>query len=158
MEIRFIKPTDNAALAQVIRTVLVDLGVPKVGTAYADKALDSMYENYQSEKHAYFVVEDQGVILGGAGVAPLQDFKGPVCELQKMYFLSEIRGIGFGQKMIEKCVGQARIFGFEQCYLETMPYMEAAQKLYNKMGFKYLEGPMGNTGHFSCPVHMILDL
>ena len=46
MEIRFIKPSDNAALAQVIRTVLVDLGVPKVGTAYADKALDSMYENY----------------------------------------------------------------------------------------------------------------
>ena len=75
-----------------------------------------------------------------------------------MYFLSEIRGKGLGQKMIEKCVGQARIFGFEQCYLETMPYMEAAQKLYNKMGFKYLEGPMGNTGHFSCPVHMILDL
>ena len=98
MEIRFIKPSDNAALAQVIRTVLVDLGVPKVGTAYADKALDSMYENYQSEKHAYFVVEDQGVILGGAGVAPLQDFKGPVCELQKMYFLSEIRGKGFGPK------------------------------------------------------------
>jgi putative acetyltransferase len=36
--------------------------------------------------------------------------------------------------------------------------MEAAQKLYNKTGFKYLDGPMGNTGHFSCPVHMILDL
>ena len=158
MEIRFIKPSDNAALAQVIRTVLVDLGVPKVGTAYADKALDSMYENYQSEKHAYFVVEDQGVILGGAGVAPLQDFKGPVCELQKMYFLSEIRGKGFGQKMIEKCVGQARIFGFEQCYLETMPYMEAAVKLYKKYGFKDLDKPMGNTCHYSCNVWMIKEI
>ena len=158
MEIRFIKPTDNAALAQVIRTVLVDLGVPKVGTAYADKALDSMYENYQSEKHAYFVVEDQGVILGGAGVAPLQDYQGPVCELQKMYFLSEIRGKGMGRKMIEKCIEQAKIFGFEQCYLETMPYMEAAQKLYLNTGFIYIDHSMGDTGHSSCPIWMIKPL
>lgn len=98
MEIRFIKPTDNAALAQVIRTVLVELGVPKVGTAYADKALDSMYENYQSEKHAYFVVEDQGVILGGAGVAPLQDYQGPVCELQKNVFFVRDKRKRHGEK------------------------------------------------------------
>lgn len=158
MEIRHIQHSDNEALASVIRTVLVDLGVPKVGTAYADKALDCMYENYQSANHAYFVIVEEGKILGGAGIAPLQEYQGPVCELQKMYFLSDIRGKGLGSKMIEKCLSQARDFGFEQCYIETMPYMEAAQKLYQKMGFKYIDGPMGNTGHFSCPVHMILDL
>lgn len=158
MEIRHIQHSDNEALASVIRTVLVDLGVPKVGTAYADKALDCMYENYQSANHAYFVIVEEGKILGGAGIAPLQEYQGPVCELQKMYFLSDIRGKGLGSKMIEKCLSQARDFGFEQCYIETMPYMKAAQKLYQKMGFKYIDGPMGNTGHFSCPVHMILDL
>ena len=158
MEIRHIQHSDNEALASVIRTVLVDLGVPKVGTAYADKALDCMYENYQSANHAYFVIVEEGKMLGGAGIAPLQEYQGPVCELQKMYFLSDIRGKGLGSKMIEKCLSQARDFGFEQCYIETMPYMEAAQKLYQKMGFKYIDGPMGNTGHFSCPVHMILDL
>lgn len=158
MEIRHIQHSDNEALASVIRTVLVNLGVPKVGTAYADNALDCMYENYQSANHAYFVIVEEGKILGGAGIAPLQEYQGPVCELQKMYFLSDIRGKGLGSKMIEKCLSQARDFGFEQCYIETMPYMEAAQKLYQKMGFKYIDGPMGNTGHFSCPVHMILDL
>ncbi|MCW8980710.1 MAG: GNAT family N-acetyltransferase, partial [Altibacter sp.] len=53
---------------------------------------------------------------------------------------------------------KARTFGFEQCYLETMPYMTAAQKLYERVGFRYIDGPMGDTGHYSCPVHMIKDL
>jgi putative acetyltransferase len=39
-----------------------------------------------------------------------------------------------------------------------MPYMEAAQKLYVKSGFEYLDAPMGDTGHCSCPVWMIKQL
>jgi len=158
MNIRPIGISDNVAVAKVIRQVLIDLGVPKVGTTYADKALDMMFENYQAIKSAYFVLEANGQIVGCAGVAPLEQYEGPVCELQKMYFLEEARGKGAGFKMIQVCIEKAKEFGFEQCYLETMPYMEAAQKLYKKMGFRYLEGPMGNTGHYTCPVHMILDL
>ncbi|MFT4791717.1 MAG: putative acetyltransferase [Arcticibacterium sp.] len=158
MNIRAIKMSDNVAVAKVIRQVLIDLGVPKVGTAYADKSLDMMFENYLTPKSAYFVLEADGQILGCAGVAPLEQFEGPVCELQKMYFLEEARGKGAGFKMIQVCIDQAKEFGFDQCYLETMPYMEAAQKLYKKTGFRYLDGPMGNTGHYSCSVYMILDL
>ena len=55
--IREITPEDNAQVAQVIRKVFEDMGVPKVGTAYADKALDDMYSNYNVPKAAYFVVE-----------------------------------------------------------------------------------------------------
>lgn len=158
MNIRLIKKEDNLAVAQLIRQVLLSLGVPKVGTAYADTALDTMYENYQEPQCAYFVLEQDGKILGGAGVAPLTQYNGPVCELQKMYFSEPARGKGQGNLMIKTCIEKAKWFGFKQCYLETMPYMVAAQKLYKKYGFRYLEGPMGNTGHFSCPVHMILDL
>jgi putative acetyltransferase len=75
-----------------------------------------------------------------------------------MYFLPEARGKGLGAKMIEKCLTKAKSFGFEQCYLETMPYMKAAQKLYKKNGFSDIEGPIGNTGHYSCNVWMIKKL
>ncbi|MCW1953054.1 MAG: GNAT family N-acetyltransferase [Flavobacteriia bacterium] len=158
MVIRAIKKSDNPAVARVVRKVLEDLGVPKVGTAYADKALDMMFDNYQNPHSEYFVLEENGQILGCAGIAPLDNYEGSVCELQKMYFLEAARGKGFGEKMIQVCLEQARSFGFSQCYLETMPYMEAAQKLYKKSGFRYLDGPMGDTGHYACPVHMILDL
>ena len=156
--IREIQPKDNAAVAGVIRQVLVDLGVPKVGTAYADKALDDMYGAYDVPKATYFVAEEGGRIIGCAGVAQLENFDGNVCELQKMYFLEEARGKGLGGKMIDTCLAKAKEFGFEACYLETMPYMKAAQKLYQKSGFQYIDAPMGNTGHYSCPVWMLKEI
>lgn len=156
--IREICPEDNPMVAKVIRKVMEDLGVPKVGTAYADKALDHMFENYDVAKATYFVVEENGRILGCAGVAQLENYEGNVCELQKMYFLEETRGRGLGRQMMAICLERAKYFGFEKCYLETMPYMEAAQRLYVKTGFTYIDRPMGNTGHYSCPVWMIKDL
>ena len=150
--IREVLEKDNTALAAVIRRVLVDIGVPKIGTAYADPELDYVYKTYLKEKAAYFVLKEKGIIIGGAGIAPLEGGEPTVCELQKMYFLEEARGKGLGEKMIDHCLDFARKVGFELCYIETLPYMKAAQKLYIKKGFEYIDGPMGTTGHTSCNV------
>ncbi|MET0759615.1 MAG: GNAT family N-acetyltransferase [Flavobacterium sp.] len=156
--IREIQKADNAAVAEVVRTVLIELNVPKVGTAYADPQLDFMFEAYNKSKAVYFVAENNGKIIGVAGVSQLENEAETICELQKMYFLPEARGLGLGAQMMERCLQSAKDFGYEKCYLETMPYMEAAQKLYKKVGFEYLCEPMGNTGHTSCPVWMIKEL
>jgi putative acetyltransferase len=153
--IREIQKADNVAIAKVIRDVLMEHNVPKVGTAYADPSLDYMFENYSVSKSMYFVVEKGGKIIGGAGIAKLENGPDGICELQKMYFLSEARGLGLGVKMMEKCLERAKQFGYEKCYLETMPYMIDAQKLYKKSGFEYLEKPLGDTGHNACPVWML---
>lgn len=156
--IREIQLEDNREIAQVIRDVLIEHNVPKVGTAYADPQLDFMYEAYDNAKSVYFIVENNFRIIGGAGISQLENESPDVCELQKMYFLPETRGLGLGNQMMEKCLAKAKEFGYKKCYLETMPYMEAAQKLYLKSGFEYISSPMGNTGHTSCPVWMIKEL
>lgn len=156
--IREITKADDKQIAEVIRSVLIEFGVPKVGTAYADKVLDCMAETYGKSTSTYFVVENNGRIIGGAGIAQLDNFEGNVCELQKMYFLPEARGIGLGRKMMDMCLEKAKSAGFEHCYLETLPYMEDARKLYFKVGFRSLDGPMGDTGHYSCNLWMIKDL
>ena len=156
--IREIQQKDNQAIAQIVRDVLMELGAPKIGTAYADPNLDFLFETYQNAKSIYFVVENNNIIIGGAGIAQLENESESICELQKMYFLPEARGLGLGTQLIEKCLERAAVFGFEKCYLETMPYMESAQKLYQKAGFDYLSEPLGSTGHTSCPVWMIKDL
>ena len=156
--IRPIKKPDNAATAAMIRSVLIEMNVPKVGTAYADTALDRLFETYDVPHAEYFVVEEEGKILGGAGIAQLANYKGPVCELQKMYFLNEIRGKGLGVKMMQTCLDFARNNGFEKVYIETMPNMHSAQKLYEKSGFRYIDGPLGDTGHNACPVHLLKDI
>ncbi|WP_412561163.1 GNAT family N-acetyltransferase [Winogradskyella sp. MIT101101] len=156
--IREIEQKDDPKIAKAIRSVLIEFGVPKVGTAYEDKALDCMTETYSKPRKAYFVVEKGNTIIGGAGISPLDNYDGNVCELQKMYFMPEARGKGLGSKMMEKCLAFAKQAGFDQCYLETMPYMDAARKLYRKVGFESIEKPMGDTGHYSCSVWMLKDL
>jgi putative acetyltransferase len=153
--IRPVEKKDNLHIAKMIRSVLEELKLPKTGTVYEDASLDSIFEYYNVDRAAYFVVELNTKIIGGGGISQLQNYKGNVCELQKMYFLPEARGKGIGKALLKLCITTAREFGYEKCYLETMPYMEAAQKLYQQQGFEYLDGPLGDTGHFSCPVHMI---
>ncbi len=156
--IREIQEQDNKAVAAIVRDVLMEMGAPKIGTAYSDPHLDSLFDVYNVPRSVYFVLEKNKKVIGCAGIGPLENEAETICELQKMYFLPEARGLGLGTQMMEKCLQSAKDFGYEKCYLETMPYMNDAQKLYKKVGFEYLCNPMGNTGHTSCPVWMIKQL
>ena len=156
--IREIKPDDNPKIAKAIRSILIEYGVPKIGTAYADTILDNLFEAYTIKKSIYYIIEKDGEIYGGAGIKQLDNYNGNVCELQKMYFTPEARGFGLGSKMMKTCLEKAKDFGFEKCYLETLPYMEEARKLYRKVGFKDLDAPMGDTGHYSCNLWMLKTL
>ena len=158
MLIRKIKKEDNAPIAKVIRDVFIELDAPKTGTAYEDPILDTLFEVYNTDKSIYFVIEHEGKIIGGSGIAPLENGSKGTCELQKMYFAPEARGKGLGLEMILKCLDFAKEVGFKSCYLETLEMMKDAQKLYQKVGFEYLEEPLGCTGHTSCPVWMMKDL
>ena len=89
--IREVLEKDNSSLASMIRQVLLEIGVPKVGTAYADPELDFMYQAYSDQRSAYFVLEENGFVTGGAGISPLKGGKSSICELQKMYFLPSAR-------------------------------------------------------------------
>ena len=156
--IREIQKKDNPAIAAIVRDVLMEMGAPKVGTAYADPYLDSLFEVYAVPKSIYFVIEKDGKIIGGAGVMQLDNSDENICELQKMYLLPEGRGLGLGKSLIDNCIEKATEFGFESCYIETMTYMEDAQKLYKKVGSYNLDKQIGNTGHSSCQVWMLKKL
>lgn len=158
IQIRQIKQSDNAAVAEMIRYVLVEQGAPKVGTAYEDHILDELFEYYNKKRAAYFVILEDNEILGSAGISQLEGAESEICELQKMYFHPKVRGRGLGAKMMNVCLDFAREQGFTESYIETLPNMTAAQKLYKKSGFEYIENRLGKTGHFSCTVFMLKKL
>jgi putative acetyltransferase len=99
-----------------------------------------------------------GEMLGGGGIYPTEGLPENTCELVKMYLLLAARGKGIGKMIIENCLEKARDFGFEKVYLETMPELEQAISVYEKFGFEYLKGPMGNSGHFGCSKWMLKEL
>ena len=156
--IRKIEPNDNLKIASVIRNIFEELDAPKVGTAYADPHLNTLFEVYQAENEIYFVVDEDGIILGGCGIGNLIDSEFKICELQKMYLAKEARGKGIAQELMQKCLEFAKQVGYDKCYIETLPFMKDAQKLYIKSGFTYIDAPMGSTGHNACDVFMIKDL
>jgi putative acetyltransferase len=110
-----------------------------------------MSKAYNAPRSAYYVVELEGQVLGGGGIAPLEGATNPrICELRKMYFLPALRGLGAGQALLDTCLAKARDYGFELCYLETVVGMDSAMALYQKAGFRSLDKPMGDTGHGGC--------
>jgi putative acetyltransferase len=155
--IRAITAADNAAVTAIIRSVMPEFGADGPGFAIHDAEVNDMFGAYTHPGRAYFVVESEGKVGGGGGVAPLDGESG-VCELRKMYFLPELRGRGAGAALMHRCLDAARSLTYERCYLETLAGMDAAQKLYERFGFARITGPMGSTGHFGCNRFYLLDL
>jgi putative acetyltransferase len=156
--IRPIQPADDAAMAAIIRTVMPEFGAVGEGYAINDPEVDWMSKAYAEPRCAYFVVERGGVVLGGGGIAPLAGGDDDVCELRKMYFLPELRGLGAGAALMGQCLDAARGHGFGRCYLETLRGMDAAQKLYAASGFRRIDHTMGATGHGGCNTFFLKEL
>ncbi len=153
--IRRIESKDNAAMAKILRDTLTEHGVAKPGTAYYDASTDALYEHFKLPNCAYFVAETDGKIVGGVGIYPTDGLPEKVCELVKMYIDSNFRGFGIGKKLIDRAEAFAREHGYTHIYLESMPELEKAVAVYGHLGFELLDAPLGNTGHFSCPVWMM---
>ena len=154
--VRHIEAGDNTAMAKIIRNALEEFGANKPGTVYFDESTDHLFELFQAEPLSeYFVAEKEGILLGGAGIYPTEALPEGTCELVKMYLSPAARGLGLGRAMIAKCIEAAKAKGFHQIYLETMPELKKAVSVYEKFGFTYLSGPMGNSGHNGCDIWML---
>lgn len=158
LTIRPIDPADNAALAIIIRSSLAEFGANKPGTVFFDTSTDHLYELFRHPGSAYLVAEENGLLLGGAGIFPTAGLPEKCCELVKMYLQPEARGKGLGRKLISICLEKATAMGYQQVYLETMPELRKAVAVYEKFGFRYLNGPLGQSGHFGCDVWMLKEL
>lgn len=149
---------DNAHIAKLIRDTLSEFGANHPGTVYFDPTTDDLFALFCKKGSMYNVAEWKGRIIGGCGIFPTDSLPPDTCELVKMYLLPEARGGGLGKKLINMSMETAIQYGYSKMYLETMPELRQALKAYEKFGFTYLEGPMGNSGHFGCERWMIKNL
>lgn len=123
---------DCERVIKLVSSVLDEFQLPfEPGSKDADLAdIEKMY----IQAGGWFeVIEDQsGRLLGSYGLFPLNDI---TCELRKMYFLREIRGLGLGREILERAVSQGRRLGFKTIVLETISVLERAIHLYQRFGF-----------------------
>ncbi len=155
IKIREIRQADDSELAKLIKSVLSEFGANKPGTAYFDEATNHLSELFLNEKSAYWVIEEDGSIIGSGGFYPTEGLPEDTCELVKLYLYPEARGKGLGKALIMQCIAEAKSLGYQKMYLESMPELNNAVALYERLGFEVLSTAMGNSGHFGCNIWMV---
>jgi len=70
-----------------------------------------------------------------AGCIALRKYKNGVCEMKRLYVRPQFRGNNIGKKLVELLIEDARIIGYKNMVLDTVPSMQTAQKLYKSLGF-----------------------
>ena len=156
--LRNLEQRDNKEIAELIRSVFREFGIARPGTVYFDPTTDDLFSLFQMEGSIYWIAEEDGKIMGGCGIYSTPGLPEGCCELVKLYLVSSQRGKGIGRELLEKSLESARQMGFRQIYLESLPELGKAIRLYEKAGFRIIDGPMGNSGHFGCNIWMLKDL
>jgi putative acetyltransferase len=156
--LRLVAEADNAALAQLIRTITDEYEVPREGTVYSDPRTDALYQLFQAPGSVFWVAEHDGRIIGCGGLYPSPGLNSGCVELVKFYLAAAARGRGLGRHLLNRCLESAQELGYQQVYLESFPQFVTAIAMYEKLGFKHLPGPLGNSGHSACTVWMVKNL
>ena len=155
---RQIQPSDNLPLAKMIRQVFEEFDAPRTGTVFSDPTTDALFDLFQTTGAVLWVAEKNGQTMGCCGVYPTPGLPGHCAELVKFYLSPEIRGNGTGRYLMDQCIASARDFGYKQLYIESLPVFSKAIGMYEKAGFRRLTKPLGQSGHCSCDVWMLLEL
>lgn len=156
--IRPIEEKDNEGLAKLIRMVFEEFEAPRCESVYSDPTTDRLYQYFNRPNAKYWVAVWKDTIVGGCGFYPTHGLPDGCCEVVKFYLSSSIRGKGVGSQLLLLTEEQAKEAGYKQLYIETFPCFRAAVHLYDKMGFKYLDARLGNSGHTATTIHMIKDI
>jgi putative acetyltransferase len=156
--IRKVEKRDESCLAAIIRAVFEEYDAPKKGTVYSDPTTDHLFDLFENAGSILWVAEWGHQIVGCCGVYPTMGLPEKTAELVKFYLSPTARGKGIGKHLIEKSIESAKELGYKNLYLESMPQFSIAVGLYKRLGFKQLKNALGNSGHTSCSIWMLLSL
>jgi putative acetyltransferase len=83
------------------------------------------------------------------GCIALQPIDASRCEMKRLYVRAEARGVGLGRTLVRQVLEDAKAIGYDEIFLDTLPTMHEAQRLYEQFGFvetdAYRANPIAGT-------------
>jgi len=142
IEIRPIKPDEALAAKRVIyRVALVVFNDPRPleeSIAYHEargelKDMDDIKRSYFDNGGVFLVMTDEDEIICTGAIRKLE---AGICELKRVWLLTEYHGQGLGYRMVQKLLAIAREMKYERIRLETDPISQKpALDFYKRLGF-----------------------
>ncbi len=127
--------------AEYAASLDVDLGFQQF-----ERELAELPGVYSPPRGALLVARLGGGTIGCVALRPLD---GATCELKRLYVRPGARGTGTGRLLAEAALREARRLGYGRIRLDTLPGMERAQALYERLGFQdvapYTDNPIAGT-------------
>ena len=117
------------------------------------EALNYPNENILKTGGHIFMARLNGVIVGTCALLKIDN---DIYQLAKMSVTERARGLGIGSLLGETIIKKAREFGAKSIILESNTVLEAAIKLYLKLGFRKTVGPA--SPYERCNIQMRRDL
>lgn len=136
---------DIAAVRELLREYQAQVGV------------DLAYQDFEAELRrlpgAY--ASPHGRLLlarhdnAPVGCVALRDIGTGRAEMKRLFVRASGRGLGVAKALIAQLVEEARKAGYDEMVLDTLPSMQAAQRLYEQCGFRdippYWASPVPGT-------------
>jgi ribosomal protein S18 acetylase RimI-like enzyme len=126
---------DLAAIKALVSEGLAEFGfLPDPARSEAD--LENLEATYRGGIFLVAVADD-GTVLASGALLLVGDGEG---KIRKMYVRREARGRGLGQTILRRLLNEARARRIVRVTLETTEAMTGAQRLYERNGFRRVEG------------------
>ena len=140
-------PDDIRAITNLFKDYTAWLDLDLAFQDYATE-LASLPGKYAPPAGALLIARrNSGIPLGCVALRPMD--KHGICEMKRLYLSPEARGLGMGKRLVREVLREAKKIGYERMRLDTLPKMQSAVSLYEKMGFvkiePYYETPLEGT-------------
>jgi ribosomal protein S18 acetylase RimI-like enzyme len=87
------------------------------------------------------------------GCIALRPMAEAICEMKRLYVRPCARSCGVGRLLVERVIAEARAAGYERMNLDTLPTMESALRLYQRLGFRdipaYCHNPIAGARYLA---------
>ena len=114
--------------------------VPQLTSNNPPPARDDLAALVKSESSTLLIARaDDGLIIGAANLTVYRVPTGIRAIIEDVIVDESVRGQGIGEALVKRCLAIAREKGAGGVSLTSNPKREAANKLYQKMGFKKRE-------------------
>lgn len=118
-----------------------------------DEELEHLDNKYGTPWGRLYLAYYEGELAGCIGLRKIDEIN---CEMKRLYVRPQFRGKRIGEHLVKHIIKEAKLIGYSQMLLDTLPFLQSAIHMYKKYGFYEIESY--NDSPMDTSIYMKLDL